>query len=487
MRDNYPTPDLECEDLIHHERGIAGFVAKLYQSLEAKAEDGEKYARWCKHNGIDMFIIDCIPKFTEVVLPRLFKHCKFASFVRQLNIYGFQRDTDARKSKDSRDKETCRWYHPYFLPGRRDLFPLIRRKTPGYSRGKRSKMREDPPTIVSMGSGDESEDEPPQQRRRLSSTSSVATKAGSLSQPALSSEQSSSQPADIQEHSSPKQSQRQPSQEVQQNRLHMIQSSPQGQFAQPEPMQCTHSPTVTSSERVKIESEEKSQEELRAEIALLSQNYEKMHRILTAKMSKAFAQIEAQRERIEQLEYALRYNCPDRQARQSEPQYMDASCTYVDAFAEPYVNNMTTTLATAPIKNKFHTCDSASQQQQQQQQQHQQQQEARPQPHQHHPHHHHQKFSVSTYHQQPSVATAMHCQETAPASYNLFFPAQGSAENKAGADLANENDMATGGPTPNARSWSFSAVATNRSAPTTPLENHLVFGMHSMRKCVDYM
>ncbi|KAI9320968.1 hypothetical protein BX666DRAFT_1257630 [Dichotomocladium elegans] len=55
------------------------------RSLQAP-DDEQKYARWCKHDGKDMFIIECIPKFTEVVLPRLFKHCKFASFVRQLNV-----------------------------------------------------------------------------------------------------------------------------------------------------------------------------------------------------------------------------------------------------------------------------------------------------------------------------------------------------------------------------------------------------------------
>ncbi|KAI8875573.1 hypothetical protein K501DRAFT_63922 [Backusella circina FSU 941] len=106
-----------------------------------------------------MFIIENIPEFTEVVLPRLFKHCKFPSFVRQLNIYGFQRDTDARKTKDTKDKESCRWYHPFFRPGRRDLFHLIRRKAARYSRRKRSKVEEDPETILNVGSGDESDGE----------------------------------------------------------------------------------------------------------------------------------------------------------------------------------------------------------------------------------------------------------------------------------------------------------------------------------------
>ncbi|KAI7870528.1 HSF-type DNA-binding-domain-containing protein [Spinellus fusiger] len=127
----------QSQTLSINERGVAGFVAKLYQSLEMP-ENEDKYARWCTHNGVDMFIIEYISKFTEKVLPKLFKHCKFATFVRQLNIYGFQRDTDARKSKDSKDKETCRWYHPYFRPGRYDLFYLIRRKTPRYSRRKRA-------------------------------------------------------------------------------------------------------------------------------------------------------------------------------------------------------------------------------------------------------------------------------------------------------------------------------------------------------------
>ncbi|KAI8968364.1 HSF-type DNA-binding-domain-containing protein [Mycotypha africana] len=158
------TTETNYDDLNQAERGIAGFVSKLYQCLEAP-DNGQKYARWCKHNGVDMFIIDCIPKFTEIVLPHLFKHCKFASFVRQLNIYGFQRDTDARKSKGNRDKETCRWHHIHFRPGRRDLFHLIRRKSPRYTRKRKQSLRsesgegddEDPETVLNLNSGDDNE------------------------------------------------------------------------------------------------------------------------------------------------------------------------------------------------------------------------------------------------------------------------------------------------------------------------------------------
>ncbi|KAI7905010.1 uncharacterized protein BX663DRAFT_307834 [Cokeromyces recurvatus] len=46
--------------LPHTERGIAGFVSKLYQCLQSN-DNNQQYARWCKHDGKDMFIIDRIP------------------------------------------------------------------------------------------------------------------------------------------------------------------------------------------------------------------------------------------------------------------------------------------------------------------------------------------------------------------------------------------------------------------------------------------
>ncbi|ORZ08642.1 HSF-type DNA-binding-domain-containing protein [Absidia repens] len=169
-------PMAVTNEICSSERGIAGFVSKLYQSLQVP-QNNHTFVRWCRHDGKDMFLIDCIPRFTEEVLPRLFKHCKFQSFVRQLNIYGFQRDTDARKSKDTKDKEICRWHHPFFRPGRRDLIHLIRRKATLHTRRKRIQPTDqNPETLASMDSGDDYSDgdgEISSQQRHSSASNSI--------------------------------------------------------------------------------------------------------------------------------------------------------------------------------------------------------------------------------------------------------------------------------------------------------------------------
>lgn len=43
------------------------------------------------HNDGIGFVIRSIDKFTECILPAYFKHSNFASFIRQLNMYGFSK------------------------------------------------------------------------------------------------------------------------------------------------------------------------------------------------------------------------------------------------------------------------------------------------------------------------------------------------------------------------------------------------------------
>jgi hypothetical protein len=67
----------------------ASFIEKLYQMLsDALSFD---YVRW-SDNG-DSFVIPDVDAFSRVVLPKFYKHSNFSSFVRQLHLYGFHKQT----------------------------------------------------------------------------------------------------------------------------------------------------------------------------------------------------------------------------------------------------------------------------------------------------------------------------------------------------------------------------------------------------------
>ncbi|CAG8455744.1 10682_t:CDS:2 [Ambispora gerdemannii] len=103
---------------------VSVFVAKLYQLLDS--DEYKEYLTWNETG--DVFVICNMDEFAANVLPKFFKHCKFTSFVRQLNIYGFYRVSDARKSKHVRSKHACVFSHPQFRRNRQDLLTNIKRK-----------------------------------------------------------------------------------------------------------------------------------------------------------------------------------------------------------------------------------------------------------------------------------------------------------------------------------------------------------------------
>jgi hypothetical protein len=70
---------------------VAPFLLKLYEIVSSPVSDD--LVCWSEHG--ETFKIVNRTKFAGDVLPLYFKHDNLRSFIRQLNIYGFQRCTNA--------------------------------------------------------------------------------------------------------------------------------------------------------------------------------------------------------------------------------------------------------------------------------------------------------------------------------------------------------------------------------------------------------
>ncbi|KAJ7512658.1 HSF-type DNA-binding-domain-containing protein [Mycena galericulata] len=94
------------------------FIKKLYKLLSD--ESVQNVIAWAPQR--DRFVVKDIDEFRTSILPRLFKHSNFASFIRQLNKYGF------RKVKNIEDEDSWTFQHPDFHANRRHALDNIRRR-----------------------------------------------------------------------------------------------------------------------------------------------------------------------------------------------------------------------------------------------------------------------------------------------------------------------------------------------------------------------
>ncbi|XP_061846596.1 heat shock factor protein 2 isoform X7 [Colius striatus] len=125
MKQQQLQPPQPQPPLFSSSAGVPAFLSKLW-ALVGEAPSNQLIT-WSQ-NGQSFLVLD-EQRFAKEILPKYFKHNNMASFVRQLNMYGFRKvvPIDSGIVKVERDGPV-EFQHPYFKQGREDLLEHIKRK-----------------------------------------------------------------------------------------------------------------------------------------------------------------------------------------------------------------------------------------------------------------------------------------------------------------------------------------------------------------------
>ncbi|XP_043073762.1 heat shock factor protein 1 isoform X2 [Puntigrus tetrazona] len=104
---------------------VPAFLTKLWTLVEDP--DTDPLICWSP-NGNSFHVFDQ-GRFSKEVLPKYFKHNNMASFVRQLNMYGFRKVVHIEQGGLVKpEKDDTEFQHPYFIRGQEHLLENIKRK-----------------------------------------------------------------------------------------------------------------------------------------------------------------------------------------------------------------------------------------------------------------------------------------------------------------------------------------------------------------------
>ncbi|KAL8689068.1 MAG: hypothetical protein Q9218_005176 [Villophora microphyllina] len=125
---------------------IPPFIQKLSSFLDESRNTD--LIRWSDSG--DSFIVLDEEEFARTLIPELFKHKNYASFVRQLNMYGFHKKVglsdNSMRASERKNKSPSEYYNPYFKRGRSNLLWLIHKPknvpSRGGNRGTRSRQED---------------------------------------------------------------------------------------------------------------------------------------------------------------------------------------------------------------------------------------------------------------------------------------------------------------------------------------------------------
>lgn len=123
---------------------MPAFLSKLWTLVEETHTN--EFITWSQ-NGQSFLVLD-EQRFAKEILPKYFKHNNMASFVRQLNMYGFRKvvHIDSGIVKQERDGPV-EFQHPYFKQGQDDLLENIKRKVSS-SKPEENKIRQEDLTKI---------------------------------------------------------------------------------------------------------------------------------------------------------------------------------------------------------------------------------------------------------------------------------------------------------------------------------------------------